>query len=673
MPKNVIEVVIEGTDKLSAPLSRIDSALGGVLTRLGVVAGAVTTAATSVAAFTIKMASMEEQVFVAAQKLGVTTSELSKWQKVADYANVPTETFNSSLKFLARNASDAARGVGESAKTFTQLGIDAKQFLSLSMDQRMETLSRAFSNLGTQEERISAAMQLFGRGGADMVLMLDGNTEAMTKLAERTEYLGGVISDEAGKNAEKFGDQLGELKTAIGGVSRGIADQLIPEMGSLFQGVAELIANNREAIVSFVGDAIYGIKTLFVFLINDSIIVYNAIVGSFRATWEMFVTLGQWAWDTVKGIFTGNRTDSLFSAIARGLANARKAADDNITAINDALKAEEDQLNRVKKATAEAGAASSSTASKTANEVVTSGEAIKNVYKNSSDGCLEFNEKLLETRNIYRSVTEGCLDFNTALRGVEVTQGSVFENLKSMWEQFRTWQGDITEQMARSLYDTMQEAVTGISQGVAQAIVSGGSLAKVFNAVIRQVAEQIIAMYIEIGIQRLVLNKIFGATLLKNTVSEITAGVYKAGVNAYASTAAIPIIGPALAPGAAALAITNATAIGAPGIAAAVAGAAHGGLTNVPAESTFLLQAGERVVSPRQNEDLTDFLASAETGGITIQQLTVNVLPNATSADFLLRMSPAELEDKLGKPVIRALNGLNRKGQRPIGVGRVGS
>lgn len=37
--------------------------------------------------------------------------------------------------------------------------------------------------------------------------------------------------------------------------------------------------------------------------------------------------------------------------------------------------------------------------------------------------------------------------------------------------------------------------------------------------------------------------------------------------------------------------------------------AAHGGLTNVPAEQTYLLNKGERVLSPRQNRDFTDDLA----------------------------------------------------------------
>jgi hypothetical protein len=37
-------------------------------------------------------------------------------------------------------------------------------------------------------------------------------------------------------------------------------------------------------------------------------------------------------------------------------------------------------------------------------------------------------------------------------------------------------------------------------------------------------------------------------------------------------------------------------------------GAAHGGMTSIPEESTWLLNKGERVLSPRQNEDFTSFM-----------------------------------------------------------------
>lgn len=46
-------------------------------------------------------------------------------------------------------------------------------------------------------------------------------------------------------------------------------------------------------------------------------------------------------------------------------------------------------------------------------------------------------------------------------------------------------------------------------------------------------------------------------------------------------------------------------------------GVAHGGMDYIPSESTFLLDKGERVLSPRQNKDLTDFLSKGGSGSST--------------------------------------------------------
>ena len=86
---------------------------------------------------------------------------------------------------------------------------------------------------------------------------------------------------------------------------------------------------------------------------------------------------------------------------------------------------------------------------------------------------------------------------------------------------------------------------------------------------------------------------------------------------------AIPLVGPYLAMPAAiaASAIQVAQAAGIGGMAApSVSGIAHGGLDYVPKESTYLLDKGERVLSPNQNKDFTSFLSkgSDTTGNITI-------------------------------------------------------
>lgn len=100
----------------------------------------------------------------------------------------------------------------------------------------------------------------------------------------------------------------------------------------------------------------------------------------------------------------------------------------------------------------------------------------------------------------------------------------------------------------------------------------------------------------------------------------------QAGLNAYASTAGIPLVGPALAP-AAALAATAATAPMVAAVSAsALAGMTRNGMDNIPKEGTWLLDGGERVLNPNQNRDLTKYLADKSgTGGGGSTPISISV------------------------------------------------
>lgn len=81
---------------------------------------------------------------------------------------------------------------------------------------------------------------------------------------------------------------------------------------------------------------------------------------------------------------------------------------------------------------------------------------------------------------------------------------------------------------------------------------------------------------------------------------------YESATGAYAALAPIPVVGPAL--GAAAAAAAVAMGLGQVRMIQQQqpAGIAHGGLDYVPSESTYVLQRGERVLSPRQNVEISE-------------------------------------------------------------------
>ena len=89
-------------------------------------------------------------------------------------------------------------------------------------------------------------------------------------------------------------------------------------------------------------------------------------------------------------------------------------------------------------------------------------------------------------------------------------------------------------------------------------------------------------------------------------ISQALIKTYESATSAYASLAPIPVVGPALGAAAAAAAV----AMGLQQVRQIksqqpAAGIAHGGLDYVPNESTYLLQRGERVLSPKQNIEVS--------------------------------------------------------------------
>lgn len=224
----------------------------------------------------------------------------------------------------------------------------------------------------------------------------------------------------------------------------------------------------------------------------------------------------------------------------------------------------------------------------------------------------------------------------------------------------------LVEDYAKGSFDILMKSAEGIGDAFGDAIANGKDLGKALQAVARQVLKEVISMLIKVAIQRMIGSKLAKLAATTTSMATNAANVSAAGSGAYAATAMIPIVGPALAPAAASTAIAGATAAAAAGKAAgaAIGGIAHGGMTNVPAESTYLLNRGERVLSPNQNQDLTRFMEGGGGNRIMVENLNVHILENATNADSILRMDDTEMREIVAGPIMKALDTLHDQGIR---------
>ncbi|MNP10527.1 Lambda phage tail tape-measure protein [compost metagenome] len=126
----------------------------------------------------------------------------------------------------------------------------------------------------------------------------------------------------------------------------------------------------------------------------------------------------------------------------------------------------------------------------------------------------------------------------------------------------------------------------------------------------------------------------FAQSALRMLLQWGTAQVAMAALNAFTSTAAIPLVGPLAAPAAAA------SAMGAAGsfmsTISSVAGMAHDGIDSIPEDGTWFLQKGERVTTAETSAKLDRTLEdvrSKQNGGGTV----VNIIGDRSKAGTVER------------------------------------
>lgn len=98
---------------------------------------------------------------------------------------------------------------------------------------------------------------------------------------------------------------------------------------------------------------------------------------------------------------------------------------------------------------------------------------------------------------------------------------------------------------------------------------------------------------------------------------------------------------------------------------AGLAGIAHGGKTSIPEESTWLLDKGERVLSPRQNADLTGYLSERKNNSQSGGNITVNVTVNSDGSSSTDTQGDSK---QLGEMIANAVRQVILKEKRQGGL-----
>lgn len=229
-----LEVDSKALSVLEKFRSSITGGLLGISTLVGGLSGAF-------AAMVHSVAMTGDEVDTTATALGTTAQALQEYQHAAEMSDVSNESLATSLKFVTKNAVEAANGGKEAAEAFAGIGIrDAEG----KIKKPTELLRSAFDvlrQMPNESERNARAIKIFGRSGLDIVPMFTKTNAQLDAFIQEAHDLGLVLSDDVVAAGSDFDDAMKRVQGSIRGLRNTFAGPFVRKFADALAALVPLI------------------------------------------------------------------------------------------------------------------------------------------------------------------------------------------------------------------------------------------------------------------------------------------------------------------------------------------------------------------------------------------------------------------------------------------------
>ena len=176
-----------------------------------------------------------------ARVAGVAVSTFQAMSLVAEEAGVSSEQLSKSLVKMQDNITQLGRGGAAQIATFDQLGISFSQIGTLAADAQFELIAERISAISDPTLRTSAALDVFGKSGADALNMMTGYGAAIANATAFQEEFGLAVSDLDAANIEAANDAIGRSGIAIQSLGTQLAVTFAPGIQKVAIGLQMLV------------------------------------------------------------------------------------------------------------------------------------------------------------------------------------------------------------------------------------------------------------------------------------------------------------------------------------------------------------------------------------------------------------------------------------------------
>jgi hypothetical protein len=230
------------------------STFGGAIPILGAVAGGLTAVAGGVALVTAGLFEASKQaaeygseIYDASVKTGLAAQTVSALKLASDRSGTSLESTANVIVKFTKLVGEAAQGSDKARQTLTRLGIEPQEAIK-DLDGTLGKVIQRVSDLTDPVSRGAAAVQLFGKSGAEFLKVIDDMKGNLPGAIAEVKRLGLSLDNDAAKAADEFGDQLDTLDKQFHAIRITIGQAFLPVFNEMASTVSEWLADNQQEL-----------------------------------------------------------------------------------------------------------------------------------------------------------------------------------------------------------------------------------------------------------------------------------------------------------------------------------------------------------------------------------------------------------------------------------------
>lgn len=270
----------EGFNRIRMSAIAVFRSIGQIVPVLGTITGAVTLA--GMTRLVTEWANFGSNLSTTSQRLGVSSTELQKWQGAARLTGVSVEALNGGIQSLQDGMWDAVGGRNpQLVAAFQTLGISFRNANGSARNATdiMPLLANRIAAIRNPSAQAAVATQFFGAAGDSLLPFLRLGAAGMEHYRrEAAQY--GLVNDAGINSANRLREAQARLTLSVEGFGYSIAQAVEPVITPLINHMSMWIAQNRAWIATKISSYV---SQLAAFIKN---IDWQSVNNGAQAVWQ---------------------------------------------------------------------------------------------------------------------------------------------------------------------------------------------------------------------------------------------------------------------------------------------------------------------------------------------------------------------------------------------------